>query len=83
MTNTTEVTNSQIQKLSNEAAEHGDLEQVAICERALAGDVGARAECAKVIGNARGEAEIDPDAQCREHGCARHRCDADHWSFRR
>lgn len=21
---------------------------------------------------------IDPDAQCHEHGCARHRCDADH-----
>ncbi len=21
---------------------------------------------------------IDPDSQCREHGCARHRCDTDH-----
>lgn len=55
MTNTTEITNSQIRKLSNEAAEAGDLEQVAICERALSGDAEARAECAKVIGNAQAQ----------------------------
>jgi len=78
MTNATEITNSQIRKLSNEAAEAGDLEQVAICERALSGDAEARTECARVIEYARGEAEIDPDAQCPEHGSSRHRCDADH-----
>jgi hypothetical protein len=37
-----------IRLLSNEAGEHGDLEQVAICERALAGDDDAIAECIRV-----------------------------------
>lgn len=52
----TEITNSDIRKLSNEAAEHGDLDQVAICERALEGDADARAECERVIRYARAQA---------------------------
>lgn len=49
------VTDSQLSKLSNEASEAGDLEQVAICERALAGDAEAHVECAKVIRNAQAQ----------------------------
>lgn len=51
-----DVTDTQIEKLSIEAGEHGDLEQVALCQRALAGDAAARAECARVIVDARGRA---------------------------
>lgn len=54
MTNKT-VTSRQIRTLSNEAAEHGDLDQVAICDRALAGDAEAIAECAKVISAAQAQ----------------------------
>lgn len=39
--------NGQIRKLSNEAGEHGDLEMVAICDRAQSGAYSARAELAK------------------------------------
>jgi len=39
----------QIRKVSAEAAEHGDLEMVAICDRALAGDAEALAECVRVL----------------------------------
>lgn len=48
----THITDTQIEALSTEAAEAGDLEQVAACTRALAGDVAARAECAQVIADA-------------------------------
>ena len=47
-----EPTRRQIQALSDEAASHGDLEQVELCERALDGDMAARRECAKAIANA-------------------------------
>jgi hypothetical protein len=47
MTNT--VTDAQTEALRTEAGAVGDLEQVAICDRALAGDEEARAECADVI----------------------------------
>lgn len=43
---------ARIRKLSNEAAEHGDLEMVAICERALAGDAEALIECERVLAEA-------------------------------
>ena len=47
-----DVTDEQIAALRDEAAQAGDLDQVAICERALAGDAAARAECARVIDDA-------------------------------
>ena len=43
------LTDDQIRTLSDEAGAHGDLEMVAICQRALAGDAAAIAECARVI----------------------------------
>ncbi len=46
-----------IRALSTDAAQVGDLEQVAICERALAGDREAVAECARVIANAKAQAD--------------------------
>lgn len=51
------ITCSQINRLLAEAGAAGDLEQVAICERALAGDTAAIAECARVIDAA--QAQID------------------------
>lgn len=56
--NNDSITDEQIEALSTEAASAGDLEQVAICERALAGDDAARAECALVIGDAAAQAEV-------------------------
>ncbi len=50
----TEITDTQITTLSTEAAQAGDLAQVAICERAMAGDDDARAECARVIAAGQG-----------------------------
>ena len=47
-----EVTDEQILALSREAAEAGDEDQVKICERALRGNVSARAKCACVIADA-------------------------------
>lgn len=41
-----------IERLETEAGEHGDLEQVEICRRALAGDEGAIAECERVLRDA-------------------------------
>lgn len=52
-----EITKAQIESLNNEAAAHGDLEQVAICERALEGDMAARRECARVISAAADQAD--------------------------
>lgn len=46
------ITDTQIEQLSREAAEAGDLHQVALCERALAGSRSARRVCAKVIADA-------------------------------
>lgn len=48
----TGITDRRIRALSTEAGEHGDLEMVAICERALAGDEQARRECTRVIADA-------------------------------
>lgn len=58
------ITLAQIEALSTEAAAHGDLAQVAICDRALAGDESAMAECERVIRDAQAqddsdEAEVD------------------------
>ncbi len=43
------IADNQIEALRDEAAVFGDSEQVAICERALAGSMTDRAECADVI----------------------------------
>ncbi len=56
---TIQITAAQIRKLSIEAAEAGDLDQVAVCERALTGDVEAQAECQRVIEYAAGRAADD------------------------
>jgi hypothetical protein len=46
---------ARILALSSEAAEHGDLDMVAVCDRALAGDAEAIAECARVISDAQAQ----------------------------
>jgi len=52
MTTIDTITDDQIRALSDEAGAHGDLEMVAICTRALAGDAAAIAECVRVIQSA-------------------------------
>jgi len=52
MTTIDTITTAQISTLSDEAGAHGDLEMVAICTRALAGDAAAIAECVRVIESA-------------------------------
>lgn len=42
-------TDERIQALSDEAGEAGDLDQVDMCQRALAGNRKARRACARVI----------------------------------
>jgi len=49
----------EIEELRDEAARVGDVDQVAICDRALDGDEAARVECARVIAHA--AAQIDDD----------------------
>ena len=48
----TQITNEQINALRTEAAEHGDREQVSICDAALRGDAAALAECQRVLEDA-------------------------------
>ena len=45
--------NDQVQKLRNEAANAGDMEQVELCDRALAGDANAADECAEALSELR------------------------------
>lgn len=52
MTTIETITDEQIETLATEAGAAGDSEQVAICERALAGDDSARVECVRVIRDA-------------------------------
>lgn len=47
------ITDEQIELLSTEAGQHGDLAQVELCRRALDGDAAARQACARAIDNAR------------------------------
>lgn len=42
------MTRREIRAMRDEAAEHNDLAQVAICDRALEGDEAAMAECERV-----------------------------------
>jgi hypothetical protein len=51
------VTNSDIEALASAAGAHGDSEQVALCEAGLNGDAAARAECIRVIYEARARAD--------------------------
>ena len=53
----TTITQEQIQALRDEAGQAGDLEQVAICDRALEGDETAMAECECVIADAAARAD--------------------------
>jgi hypothetical protein len=47
------INNTIIKQLRDAAGQAGDLEQVAICDRALEGDEDARRDCAEVIDAAR------------------------------
>ena len=49
------VTDTQIEQLRTEAATAGDLEQVALCDRALDGDASARERCERAIEAARAQ----------------------------
>ena len=49
MTTIDTITDEQIITLGEEAGVAGDLDMVAICERAIGGDDEARAECVEVI----------------------------------
>jgi len=57
MTMTITITEREIEALRDEAGAHGDLEQVKICERALAGSKRAWRECQRVIADARAMAD--------------------------
>jgi hypothetical protein len=46
------ITNEQIETLRAEAGQAGDLDQVAVCDAALAGDESARRKCVRVISDA-------------------------------
>ena len=46
------ITDDQIARLRTEAGEHGDLEMVAVCTKALRGDRKAIKECVDVIAEA-------------------------------
>ena len=54
-----EVSDEQIRALRDDAGSAGDLEQVKVCDRALAGSMRSRRECAKVITYAQTRAEED------------------------
>ena len=47
-----------VRALRSEAGAAGDQEQVELCDRALAGDDAARAECAAVIADARAQGAV-------------------------
>ena len=51
-----------IDTLRREAGEAGDLAQVALCDRALAGSARARQACIRVLVNARAQADAQGDA---------------------
>lgn len=57
MTTIDTITTAQISALRDEAGAHGDLDMVAICDRAIAGDAAAIAECVRVIQSAESMAE--------------------------
>jgi hypothetical protein len=52
-----QVTDEDISALETEAGAHGDSEQVRICAAAIRGDSAAYLDCARVIVDAREEAE--------------------------
>lgn len=54
----TEITRSQIIALRGEAAAHGDVEMVDICNKALEGDQDAWAECERAINEAAAQSDL-------------------------
>jgi hypothetical protein len=46
------ITDEQISKLCVEAGEHGDMDMVRLCRKALDGSKAAKARCAKVLNDA-------------------------------
>lgn len=64
MLTTDEITDEDIRGLRTGAGAAGDLEQVALCDRALGGDTAAREACAEAIA----DGAQSPCANC---GCAR------------
>jgi hypothetical protein len=59
MTTIDTITDAQITALRSGAGEAFDAETVAACDRALAGDLEARAECASIIASAEAMADED------------------------
>jgi hypothetical protein len=57
--NPPDISDDQIRALRDAAGTAGDLEQVTVCDRALAGSAAARRDCAKVIAYAKMRAEDD------------------------
>lgn len=49
------ITLEQVESLSDEAGQAGDLEMVAICGRAIAGDESAVRQCEQVIADTEGQ----------------------------
>lgn len=56
------ISDEQIEALRRDAGEAGDLEMVAICDRALEGDEAAQARCAEAISDARAMDDGDDEA---------------------
>ncbi len=54
MTSEATVTTAQIKALRTEAAQAGDLAQVAVCDRAIEGDESAVAACTRAIQTGQG-----------------------------
>jgi hypothetical protein len=46
------ITDEQISKLCVEAGEHGDMDMVRVCRKAINGSKAAKAKCAKVLNDA-------------------------------
>lgn len=61
------ITLAQIEALRTEAGEHGDIDQVAICDRALAGDASAVAECERVIRDATAQDDVGTSVRSCDH----------------
>lgn len=59
MTKIITITERDIKELRDEARAHGDIDQVYICNRALAGSERAWRECQRVIADARSMADSD------------------------
>jgi hypothetical protein len=52
------ITRRKIEKLADEAAAHGDQDQVGLCHRALDGDSDAIEACCRVLDDAEAQREV-------------------------